>query len=100
MGVGLMLTTKSGNKQLKEKQFELKDYLHLGYQRYKEYASPMLSMDMDEYDLQTHPTLLWLPSFRFDGKGHTINLNSPLSSDFQIFIEGLTDDGVIISEKL
>ncbi|MDE5871381.1 MAG: hypothetical protein K2H22_05540, partial [Muribaculaceae bacterium] len=101
-GVGgrLMLTTKSGAKHHKEKQFELKDYLPLGYQRFKEYASPLLSSETDEYDLQTHPTLLWMPSVRFDGNGHTIDLKSPVSSDYQIFIEGLTDDGDIISEIL
>ena len=99
-GVGLILTTKSGDKRLKEKQFELKDYLPLGYQKYKEYASPLLSVDMDEYDLQTHPTLLWLPSVRFDGNSHDIDLKSPVSSDYQILIEGLTEEGEIISEVL
>lgn len=94
----LVLTTSSGDKRTKEKQFELKDYLPLGYQRYKEYASPLLSVDADEYDLHTHPTLLWLPSVRFDGNGHTINLKSPISADYQVFIEGITDNGEIISE--
>ncbi|MDE6637927.1 MAG: carboxypeptidase-like regulatory domain-containing protein, partial [Muribaculaceae bacterium] len=94
----LVLTTSSGGKRTKETQFELKDYLPLGYQRYKEYASPLLSVDADEYDLQTHPTLLWLPSVRFDGNGHAINLKSPISADYKIFIEGITDNGDIISE--
>lgn len=100
LGGMLWLITKTGDKNQKEKQFELKDYLPLGYQRYKEYASPLLSSDSDEYDLATHPTLLWLPRVRFDGNGHSINLKSKISPDYQIIIEGITDDGEIISEVL
>ena len=94
----LMITTKSGNDSPEGKQFELKDYLPLGYQQYKEYASPILSVDADEYDLQTKPTLLWLPSVRFDASGKSIDLKFPIRPDYRIVIEGISDNGDIISE--
>lgn len=94
----LMITTKSGNDKPGGNQFELKDYLPLGYQQYKEYASPILSIDTDEYDLETKPTLLWLPSVKFDDKGKSIDLKFPIRSDYRIVIEGISDNGDIISE--
>lgn len=96
----LMITTKSGNNIPGGAQFELKDYLPKGYQQYKEYASPILSVDTDEYDLQTHPTLLWLPSVRFDDKGKSIDLKFPVKSNYHVIIEGVSDNGDIISETL
>ncbi len=96
----IMITSKSGRDMHWSKQFELKDHLPLGYQQYKEYASPLLSVDVDEYDLQTHPTLLWLPSVKFDDSGKTIDLKLPLKSQYRVIIEGLTDNGEIISETL
>ncbi|MDE6380764.1 MAG: carboxypeptidase-like regulatory domain-containing protein [Muribaculaceae bacterium] len=95
----VLITTKSGNQVNWERQFELKDYLPLGYQKYKEYASPILSVDSDEYDLQTHPTLLWLPSVKFDDSGKVIDLKFPVRSDYRLVIEGLADDGGIIFES-
>ncbi len=97
-GSVLMITTKSGNHISGGKQFELKDYLPLGYQEYKEYSSPMLSVDADEYELQTHPTLLWLPSVKFDENGKTIDLKFPIKSGYKVIIEGITDNGDIIYE--
>ncbi len=97
-GAAVVITTKKGDKVHWERQFELKDYLPLGYQEYKEYASPLLSVDTDEYDLQTHPTLLWLPSVKFDESGKSVNLKFPIKSNYRVFIEGLTDNGEIISE--
>lgn len=94
----LMITTKSGNKKPEGSQFELKDYLPLGYQKYKEYASPILSVETDDYDLQTQPTLLWLPTVKFDETGKAIDLKFPIKSDYRIIIEGVTDNGDIISE--
>lgn len=99
-GSTIVLSTKNGEGKTFQPQFELKDYLPLGYQKYKEYASPLLLADTDEYDLQTHPTLLWLPSVRFDSDGHAIDLKLPISSDYQILIEGITDNGDIISEEV
>ncbi|MDE6649335.1 MAG: hypothetical protein K2K45_05345 [Muribaculaceae bacterium] len=96
----LMLTTKDGTELKLQRQFELKDYLPLGYQKYKEYASPMLSVDADEYDMQTQPTLLWIPSVKFDKNGKTIDLKFPVNSNHQVIIEGVTDKGDIISETL
>ncbi|MDE6553731.1 MAG: hypothetical protein K2K98_12360 [Muribaculaceae bacterium] len=96
----LMITTKSGNNKPGGNQFELKDYLPLGYQQYKEYASPILSVDTDEYDLQTKPTLLWLPSVKFDGKGKSIDLKFPIKPDYRVIVEGVADNGDIISETL
>lgn len=96
----IMITSKSGSDMHWSKQFELKDHLPLGYQEYKEYSSPLLAVDADEYDLQTHPTLLWIPSIKFDGTGKAIDLNFPLRSNHRIIIEGLTDTGDIISEIL
>lgn len=98
-GATVVITTKKGDKVNWEHQFELKDHLPLGYQEYKEYASPMLSIDTDEYDLQTHPTLLWLPSVKFDEKGKAINLKLPVKSDYNVIIEGISDNGDIILEK-
>lgn len=97
-GATVLITTKAGNKVHWERQFELKDYLPLGYQQYKEYASPLLSVDADEYDLQTNPTLLWLPSVKFDDTGTEIDLKFPIKSNYKVIIEGLTDYGDIISE--
>ncbi len=94
-----MITTKKGDKVNWARQFELKDYLPLGYQEYKEYASPMLSVDSDEYDLQTHPTLLWLPSVKFDENGKSIDLKFPIKSDYQVIIEGISDNGNVIFEQ-
>ena len=99
-GPTVVITTKKGDKVHWERQFELKDHLPLGYQEYKEYASPMLSVDTDEYDLQTHPTLLWLPSVKFDDTGKTIQLKHPVKSDYSVIIEGISDNGDIISEIL
>ncbi|MDE7410259.1 MAG: hypothetical protein K2N09_09605, partial [Muribaculaceae bacterium] len=99
-GAAVLITTKAGNKVHWERQFELKDYLPLGYQQYKEYASPLLSVDTDEYDLQTHPTLLWLPSVKFDENGTTIDLKFPVKPDYSIIVEGIADNGDIISESL
>ncbi|MDE5871382.1 MAG: hypothetical protein K2H22_05545, partial [Muribaculaceae bacterium] len=98
-GATVVITTKKGDKVHWERQFELKDHLPLGYQEYKEYASPMLSIDADEYDLQTHPTLLWLPSVKFDETGHSIDMKFPLKSDYRVIIEGVADNGDIISES-
>ncbi|MDE5812994.1 MAG: carboxypeptidase-like regulatory domain-containing protein, partial [Muribaculaceae bacterium] len=97
-GAVVLITTKAGDKVSWERQFDLKDHLPLGYQQYKEYASPILSVDSDEYDLQTHPTLLWLPSVKFDDSGKAIDLKFPMRSDYRIVIEGLADDGTIILE--
>ncbi|MDE6806040.1 MAG: carboxypeptidase-like regulatory domain-containing protein, partial [Muribaculaceae bacterium] len=72
MGGALMITTKTGANKSSGKQFELKDYLPLGYQKHKEYSSPILSVDADDYDLQTQPTLMWIPSVKFDEAGETI----------------------------
>ncbi len=94
-----MITTKSGGDKHSGKQFELKDHLPLGYQKYKEYASPILSVDTDEYDLQTHPTLLWLPSVKFDESGKAIDLKHPIKSNYRVVIEGVTDNGDIIFEQ-
>ncbi|MBD5275363.1 MAG: hypothetical protein HDS37_04585, partial [Bacteroides sp.] len=74
--------------------------LPLGYQQYKEYASPLLSVDSDEYDLQTSPTLLWMPSVRFDDAGKSIDLKFPVKPEYRVIIEGLSDNGDIISETL
>lgn len=97
-GAVVLITTKAGDKVSWERQFDLKDHLPLGYQQYKEYASPILSVDSDEYDLQTHPTLLWLPPVKFDDSGKAIDLKFPMRSDYRIVIEGLADDGTIILE--
>ncbi|MDE7351188.1 MAG: carboxypeptidase-like regulatory domain-containing protein, partial [Muribaculaceae bacterium] len=99
-GPTVVITTKKGDKVHWERQFELKDYLPLGYQQYKEYASPILSVDTDEYDLQTKPTLLWLPSVKFDGNGKSIDLKFPIKSDYRVIVEGVADNGDIISESL
>lgn len=99
-GGAIMIITKKGDKTGWQKQFELKDYLPLGYQQYKEYASPILSEDFKEYEMQTHPTLLWLPSVKFDEHGKAIDLKFPLKSDYRLIIEGITDNGDIISETL
>ncbi|MDE6637692.1 MAG: hypothetical protein K2K32_05595, partial [Muribaculaceae bacterium] len=99
-GATVVITTKKGDKVHWERQFELKDHLPLGYQKYKEYASPLLTIDSDEFDLQTHPTLLWLPAVRFDENGKTISLKFPVKSNYSIIIEGITDKGDIISETL
>ncbi len=98
-GPAIVITTKKGGKVNWERQFELKDYLPLGYQKYKEYASPLLSVDTDEYDLQTHPTLLWLPSVKFDENGKSIDLKFPIKSNYKVIIEGIADNGDIISEQ-
>ncbi len=93
-----MIITQKGNKTSWQQQFELKDYLPLGYQEYKEYASPMLSIDADDYGMQSHPTLLWLPSVKFDENGKSIDLKFPVKSNYKIIIEGVTENGDIISE--
>lgn len=98
-GSVVLITTKKGDKKNWARQFELKDYLPLGYQEYKEYASPMLSVDTDEYDLQTHPTLLWLPSVKFDENGKSIDLKFPIQSDYKVIIEGISENGDIIYEQ-
>lgn len=94
-GGAIMITTKSGEEQGFSRQFELKDYIPLGYQKYKEFASPLLSTESDVYDLQTNATLLWIPSIRFDERGREINLTLPLPSECDIIIEGISNDGPI-----
>lgn len=77
-GLGaVVITTKQGDKKNWSRQFELKDFIPLGYQEYKEYASPLLSSETDAYDLQTSPTLLWLPSVKFGESGKDITLKIP-----------------------
>lgn len=94
-GGALMITTKDGGSQGIKKQFELKDYIPLGYQRYKQYASPLLSSSADAYDLQGASTLLWLPSVIFDEKGKEIELKLPIQPDYKVIIEGTSDMGPI-----
>lgn len=60
----------------------------------------MLSVDSDEYDLQTSPTLLWIPSVKFDEKGNSVDLKFPVKSDYKVIIEGLSDDGNIIFDNI
>lgn len=96
----IMISSKSGNGKHWAKQFELKDYLPLGYQQYKEYASPILSADADEYDLQTQPTLLWIPSVKFDDNGKTIDLKFPINSNHRVIIEGVAENGDLIYNTL
>ena len=98
-GGALMITTKSGGPGGIKTQFELKDYVPLGYQKYKEYASPLLSSSADAYDLQNASTLLWLPSVRFDGDGKDIELKLPLSPEYDIIIEGISDEGPLYERK-
>lgn len=98
-GPAVVITTKKGDKVNWARQFELKDYLPLGYQKHKEYASPMLSVDTDEYDIQTHPTLLWLPSVKFDENGKSIDLKFPIKPDYKVIVEGISDNGDIIYEQ-
>ena len=92
----IMITTKQGGDASWSKQYELKDFVPLGYQKYKEFASPLLSAETDAYDLQTSPTLLWIPSVRFDGKGTDLNLGHPVIPDYDIVIEGVSDGGMIL----
>ena len=99
-GAAVLITTKTGDKVHWERQFELKDHLPLGYQQYKEYASPILSIDANDYDMQTQPTLLWLPSVRFDDTEKTIDLRFPLKSEYRVTVEGVADNGEIISETM
>lgn len=91
----IMITTKDGDEVGIARQFELKDFVPLGYQKYKEFASPILSSKIGMNDLQTTPTLLWLPSVKFDDNGKEINLKSPISSDYRVVIEGISDDSAI-----
>ncbi|MDE6552315.1 MAG: hypothetical protein K2K98_05060 [Muribaculaceae bacterium] len=99
-GGAIMIMTKQGNKRSWQKQFELKDHLPLGYQQYKEYASPLLSVDSDLHDLQSEQTLLWLPSVKFDDAGKSIDLKHPVNSGYNIIIEGISENGDIIFEIL
>lgn len=99
-GPTVVITTKKGDKVHWERQFELKDHLPLGYQQYKEYASPILSVDTDEYDLQTKPTLLWIPSVKFDGSGKDIDIKFPIRPEYRVIVEGLSDNGDIIHRNL
>lgn len=98
-GGALMITTKSGGSGGIKTQFELKDYVPLGYQKYKEYASPLLSSTVDAYDLQNASTLLWLPSVRFGGDGTDIELKLPLRPEYDVIIEGISDEGPIYERK-
>lgn len=98
-GGALMITTKDGGQQGIKAQFELKDHIPLGYQKYKEYANPMLSADADAYDLQSSSTLLWLPSVRFDGQGTDIELKLPVKAEYDVIIEGVSDDGPVYEKK-
>ena len=100
MGGALMITTKTGANKSSGKQFELKDYLPLGYQKHKEYSSPILSVDADDYDLQTQPTLMWIPSVKFDEAGETICLSHEIKPEYRIIIEGISDNGDVISDVL
>lgn len=94
-GGALVITTKSGDKISWNRQFELKDYLPLGYQRYKEYVSPLLSSEAVEDELDMNSTLLWLPSVKFDKNGKDLTLSMPVTKDYTIEIEGLTDNDII-----
>lgn len=91
----IMITTKEGSQQGLKQQFELKDHIPLGYQKYKEYASPILSSEADEYDIKQTPTLMWIPSVRFVNTDSEINLKFPLSYDCDIIVEGISSDGII-----
>ena len=98
-GGALMITTKDGASRGIKTQFELKDHIPLGYQKYKEYASPMLSSTTDAYDLDNASTLLWLPSVRFDGEGADIELKIPLRPEYEVIIEGISDGGPIYEKS-
>lgn len=100
-GGAIVITTKSGDKVSWNRQFELKDHIPLGYQKYKEYkeyASPILSSEADEYDIKQSPTLMWIPSVRFGNTDSEINLKFPLSYDCDIIVEGISSDGIISNE--
>ena len=98
-GGALMITTKDGASHGIKAQFELKDHIPLGYQKYKEYSSPMLSSATAAYDLDNASTLLWLPSVRFDGEGTDIDLKLPAKGNYKIIIEGISDEGPIFEKK-
>ena len=98
-GGALMITTKDGASHGIKAQFELKDHVPLGYQKYKEYSSPMLSSATAAYDLDNASTLLWLPSVRFDGEGTDIDLKLPAKGNYKIIIEGISDEGPIFEKK-
>lgn len=66
-----------------------------GYQRYKEYVSPLLSSEAVEDELDMNSTLLWLPSVKFDKNGKDLTLSMPVTKDYTIEIEGLTDNDII-----
>lgn len=91
----IMITTKNGSQQGLKQQFDLKDYIPLGYQKYKEYASPLLSSEPDAYEIKRSPTLLWVPSVKFGYSGSEIKLNFSLSQDYDIIVEGISSDGII-----
>lgn len=95
-GLGtVVITTRQGDKKNWSRQFELKDFIPLGYQKYKEYASPLLSSETDAYDLRKSPTLLWLPTVKFGESGKEITLKIPSASGYEITIEGISDKGII-----
>lgn len=98
-GGALMITTKDGAYRGIKTQFELKDHIPLGYQKYKEYASPMLSSTTDAYDLENASTLLWLPSVRFDGEGTAVELKIPILPEYEVIIEGISEAGPIYEKK-
>lgn len=98
-GGALMITTKSAGPGGIKTQFELKDYVPLGYQKYKEYASPLLSSTTNANDLENALTLLWLPSVRFDGDGTDIELLLPIKPKYEVIIEGISENGPIYEKK-
>ncbi|MDE6380750.1 MAG: hypothetical protein K2L11_09775 [Muribaculaceae bacterium] len=98
-GAAIMIITKHGNKTSWQKQTNIKNYIPLGYQKYKEYASPILTIDTDVERDQSEQTLLWLPSVKFDDEGETIELKNPVKTGYRLILEGIDENGDFIYES-
>lgn len=91
----VMITTKSSDDKGWVRQYELKDFLPLGYQEHKEYASPLLASDLNEYELETQPTVLWIPSIKLSELSD-LRLKHKIGPDHEVRLEGVSPDGQII----
>jgi hypothetical protein len=101
-GGAIVITTKKGMTPYKElPKFNIKKIMPLGYREPEEFYSPRYetpdSREIGPPDLRT--TIYWNPDVKvsLDGEALFDFYTADNPSDYTLLIEGLTDDGLIIS---
>ncbi|PZW41473.1 hypothetical protein LX95_01149 [Mesonia algae] len=96
-----IITKKSyGYKNTKVKELALKYELQDGFSSNKSFYAPKYSSFSSE-DFQKYGVIHWVPSLNFDNQNSkSFKFLNTLTEEITFYIEGLTTEGKIISEKI